>query len=161
MKTPQKILYLSAVVLLSACTRQQAGLSAGSDSVAAVAPASQPTVGQEVRAVVANKVEVKFPSGGAVLTPEANRQLDLAARLFRDANPVVMFSTGYSDQQGDEYYNLLLSARRAEAVKRGLVARGLPANRLLVQALGGSDLAKPDEPLSADNRRVVVTWRLL
>jgi OOP family OmpA-OmpF porin len=95
------------------------------------------------------------------LTPEANKQLDLAARLFRDANPVVMFTTGYTDQSGDEYSNVILSARRAEAVKRGLVARGIPANRLLIQALGESDPANTADPLAAENRRVTITWRLL
>lgn len=157
----KKLFSLSLIVLLSACAHQEAAPNAGTDTVAVTPPATQPTVGQEVSAVVQNKVDIKFPSGGAVLTPEANRQLDLAARLFRDANPVLMFSTGHSDRNGDEFSNLLLSARRAEVVKRGLVARGIPPQRLLVQALGGSDLADPSDPLSADNRRVVVTWRLL
>ena len=120
-----------------------------------------PTLGQEVGAVANNKVEVVFPAGGATLTPDANQKLDLAARLFRDANPVLMFTTGYADRSGDEFGNLLLSARRAEAVKRGLVARGIPADRLLIQALGESELADSSKPLSAENRRVVITWRLL
>ena len=50
---------------------------------------------------------------------------------------VLMFSTGHTDRNGDEFANILLSAKRAEAVKKGLVARGIPADRLLIQALGG------------------------
>jgi OOP family OmpA-OmpF porin len=115
----------------------------------------------EASAVVNNKVVVTFPPGGTALSPEANRQLDTAARLFRDANPVLMFTTGYTDHSGDEYSNVLLSAKRAEAVKRALVARGIPADRLLLQALGESELANPSDPLSPENRRVVITWRLL
>jgi OOP family OmpA-OmpF porin len=111
--------------------------------------------------VATNKVEVTFPDGGSKLTPEAGRQLDLAARLFRDVNPVLMFTTGHTDHSGDEYANLLLSARRAETVKRALVARGIPAERLLIQALGESDLADPSDPNAAENRRVTITWRLL
>ena len=102
-----------------------------------------------------------FPQGGTRLTPEANKQLDTAARLFRDANPVLMFTTGYADKSGDEYANLLLSARRAQVVKKALVARGLPAARLLLQALGASDPADSSDPTAPTNRRVVVTWRLL
>ncbi len=147
---------------LSACAAPIVSPNAGATVSAGPPPASsKPSLGQEVAAVADNKVEVIFPEGGATLTPQANEQLDLAARLFRDANPVVMFTTGYSDPSGDEYNNLLLSARRAQAVKRGLVARGIPANRLLIQALGESELANSADPRAAENRRVIITWRLL
>ena len=140
--------------------------NAASPNAAASAPAPAPpptptTTGEEVSAVARNNITVTFPRGGTALNADANHQLDLAARLFRDANPVVMFTTGYSDQVGDEYHNLLLSAQRAEVVKRGLVARGIPAQRLLLQALGESELANRDDPGAVENRRVVVTWRLL
>jgi outer membrane protein OmpA-like peptidoglycan-associated protein len=156
------IVTFGSVVFLAACATTTAGPNAG----AAAAPVStsnqtKPTVGQEAGAVVDNKVQIVFPKGGDTLTPDADKQLDLAARLFRDANPVVMFTTGYTDRSGDEFANLLLSARRAEAVKRGLVARGIPADRLLIQALGESELANSSDPLSPENRRVVITWRLL
>ena len=71
-----------------------------------------------------------------------------------------MFVAGYSDTLGDDYYNLLLSARRAQAVKEGLVARGIPADRLLLQAYGTSEPASNGDQ-GADNRRVVVTWRII
>ena len=168
MSTPKIInrgvLIIGAALGLAACSSTTAGPNAG---VAAVAPAppppaaDKPTLGQEAGAVVNNQVDITFPRGGAILTPEANKQLDLAARLYRDAHPVLMFTTGYADRSGDEYQNVLLSARRAEAVKRGLVARGIPADRLLIQALGESELADTANPDSQQNRRVVVTWRLL
>ena len=123
--------------------------------------ATQPTVGQEVSAVVNNKLQVTFPTGGTRLTPEAQAQLDVAARLFRDVNPVEMFSIGYSDPVGSEFNNLLLSARRAEAVKQGLLARGIPADRVKVQALGASDPVNASDPTSPENRRVVIQWRVL
>jgi outer membrane protein OmpA-like peptidoglycan-associated protein len=151
-------------VLVAACSHAtQAGPNAAATTPPPVAPPSpsKPSVGQEVAAVADNKVRVLFGEGSATLTPEANKQLDLAARLFRDANPVLMFSTGHTDKTGDEYANLLLSARRAEAVKRALVARGIPADRLLVQALGESELADSDTPTAPENRSVTITWRLL
>ena len=123
--------------------------------------ASKPTVGQEVGAVANNKVQITFPTGGTALTADAQAQLDLAARLFRDVNPVEMFSVGYSDPAGTEYGNLLISARRAEAVKQGLVARGIPASRIKVQALGDSDLANASNPDAPENRRVVIQWRII
>lgn len=123
--------------------------------------ASHPTVGQEVGAVAQNQVEITFPNGGYQLSPEADRQLDLAARLFRDVNPVQMFSIGYTDPRGTELANIQLSALRALAVKRGLIARGIPGDRVVIQALGESDLANATDPLAPENRRVVIKWRLL
>ncbi len=142
-----------------------AGLAlAGCAQPPAAAPvplASRPTTGQEVGAVVQNQVEITFPNGGYQLSPEANQQLDLAARLFRDVNPVRMFSIGYTDPRGTELANIHLSALRALAVKRGLTARGIPADRVEIQAFGESDLANANDPYSAANRRVVIKWRLL
>ena len=155
---------LVAMGALAGCASPNAASpnAQASAPAAAPAPAPQPTTtGEEAAAVGHDQITVTFPSGGTTLTPDANHQLDLAARLFRDANPVVMFTTGYSDSVGDEYHNLLLSAQRAESVKRGLVARGIPAQRLLIQALGESELANRDDPGAMANRRVVVTWRLL
>lgn len=165
-------LALGALALLpAACAVPTAGPNAGATPVAAgsaappaaspAQPASKPTLGQEIGAVADNQVAVLFPAGSAVLTPEADQKLDLAARLFRDVGPAAMFVAGYTDHGGDEYQNLLLSARRAETVKRALVARGLPPSRLLIRAFGESDLANTSDPLAAENRRVLVTWRVL
>ena len=154
---------LVALLATAACSSTTAGPNAAATTAVAPAPppATKPSVADEAGAVVSNKVDVTFPAGSTALTPEAEHQLDLAARLYRDANPVLMFTTGYADRTGDEYKNILLSARRAETVKRALVARGIPAERLLIQALGESELANTSNPDSAENRRVVITWRLL
>lgn len=155
---------LAMAAFLSACAHPSPGNNAAAAAVQAppnVPLETKPSTGQEVKAVANDKIEITFPHGGASLTPDADKQLDLAARLFRDANPVLMFTTGYSDNTGDEYANLLLSARRAETVKKALVARGIPADRLLLQALGASDPADAADPSAAENRRVVVTWRLI
>jgi len=173
-KTKLDLSVTLAVVLvasLSACATQTVAphatatppsVNAADTTIASPVPAaSQPTVDQEIAAIVAdNKAVITFPEGSVTLTADANRKLDLAARLFRDANPVVMFASGYTDSSGDEYGNLLLSARRAEAIKQGLIARGIPANRLLIQAFGQSVLANPTDPLGVENRRVVITWNL-
>ncbi len=155
----------SLMVGATACSSTTAGPNAGATAGVTPAPApaadNKPTLGEEASAVLGNKVDITFPTGGATLTPEAQKQLDVAARLYRDAHPVLMFTSGYTDRTGDEYQNVLLSAKRAEAVKRALVARGIPADRLLIQALGESELADTSDPDNAQNRRVVITWRLL
>ena len=59
-----------------------------------------------------------------------------------------MFSIGYTDPRGTELGNIQLSALRALAVKRGLIARGIPGDRVVIQALGESDLANATDPLA-------------
>ncbi len=155
---------LAVALLLSACAAPQPGLNVAASSVQAppnVPLATKPTTGEEARAVVNDQIAITFTDGSAALSDDANKKLDLAARLFRDANPVLMFTTGHSDNSGDEYANLLLSARRAQAVKKALVARGIPADRLLLRAMGASDPVTNEAPSAAENRRVVVTWRLV
>lgn len=147
---------LAAGFVIAGCAQQPAAPASPAPPLA-----SQPTVGQEIGAVAQNQITIAFPRGGDQLTPEANRQLDLAARLFRDVHPVQMFTMGYSDAVGDEFSNVVLSARRARAVKLGLIARGIPPDRLLIQAFGASDPVNTTDPLAPENRRVVVMWRLI
>jgi OOP family OmpA-OmpF porin len=119
------------------------------------------TVGQEAGTAVHNKIEVRFASGSDSMMPDADKQLDIAARLFRDVRPVSMFSIGYSDAVGNEFNNLLLSARRARTVKTALVARGIPANQILLRAYGQSDPIDRAHPDAPENRRVIVTWDIM
>lgn len=98
---------------------------------------------------------IAFSDGGAALSVQANEQLDGAARLYRDAKPEVMIVAGHSDRVGGEYENLLLSARRAALVKRALVDRGVPAERLQIVAIGEAQPVASVTP----SRVAVVTWR--
>jgi OOP family OmpA-OmpF porin len=157
-------LTMLGMALVGGCATQAAKESAPSPAASA-APAPAPVAAKpeetpESKAVADNKVDIDFPEGSAVLTDEANKQLDLAARLYRDAHPIVMFTSGHTDNKGNEYNNVILSARRAEAVKRGLVERGIPADLLYIQALGESEPADAADPLAAANRRVTITWKL-
>ena len=65
---------------------------------------------------------------------------------------------GYTDNTGDEQYNIGLSQRRAEAVERYLVSKNIPLFRVSIVGLG------KDKPVAdnktrdgrAQNRRVEV-----
>ena len=98
---------------------------------------------------------IDFPTDKATISPAAGKQLDGAARLYRSAKPEVMFVTGHSDPSGQEFPNLVLSARRAEAVKQALVDRGIPAAQLQIMADG---TAQP-VPGVTPERSAVITWR--
>jgi outer membrane protein OmpA-like peptidoglycan-associated protein len=106
-------------------------------------------------------VLIYFSEGSASLDPSAQPLIDYTARLFREGNPFVMTVAGHADSVGQDFSNLVLSARRARSIKEALVARGIPADRLQIQALGVSDPAVQgsDESADAQNRRVRITWK--
>ncbi len=126
-----------------------------------VAPQPEPTAQSGSTQPAPEDVLVFFPTGSAALDPKAESQIDYTARLFREGNPFVMTVAGHTDSVGQDYPNLILSARRAEAVKQALISRGIPAERLQIQALGESDPAVQgrDEDADAKNRRVRITWK--
>lgn len=99
-----------------------------------------------------------FDSGSAKLKPAANKQLeevvDFAAQ-YKDANLTV---DGYTDSQGKESANKILSVKRAESVKAYLVNRGIDAKRIAT-AGNGSAKAIGDNKTAAGramNRRVEI-----
>lgn len=67
--------------------------------------------------------------------------------------------TGYSDSVGFARYNQTLAQRRANAVKKFLLAQGLPADKLVVNARGekGKKHTNRTEEGRRKNRRVEVT----
>ena len=108
-----------------------------------------------------DEVVILFETGSATVVGEEQAQLDSAARLFRDGNPIVMIITGTADTVGEPSRNLDLSIARARAVAEGLVSRGIPASRLQVLGQGNSELPEvtDDEVSNARNRSARITWR--
>ena len=145
-----RLLLVGCACLLTACAGQQAPSSGPVGRTAASGPASQDIVKPADESLTIN-----FDTAGATLSPQANSQLDGAARLYRDAHPEVMIISGHSDKTGQEFANLVLSARRADTVKKALVDRGIPAERLQIVAIGQAEPVASVPP----SRSAVVTWR--
>lgn len=103
-------------------------------------------------------LNIPFEHNSSELRPQAAaqlRQLELAlnsASLGRDKFVVA----GHTDAKGSAKYNKLLSERRADAVKRFLVAKGMDPKRLATVGYGSEHLLAPDRPEDPSNRRVEI-----
>ena len=134
-------------------------------AVAATALSTASAVAQTPAAPAAAKgpesVVLHFDLGSAAIRAQDEALLDQASRLYRDGNPIVMILTGSADTVGQPDVNLALSQQRADAVLRGLTARGIPVGRFQLVAKGETDLAvaTEDDVPEEDNRRVEITWR--
>ena len=152
---------LGILVLASATTAamaQQLEPQPNSPTAPVTAPApGAPAQGAEA----AGKLVLLFGTGSSTLDPRNQATLDQASRLYREGRPIIMTVSGGSDAVGQPAQNLLLSQRRATAVVRGMIARGIPAERTEILAKGETNPAVPaqrgvPEP---QNRRVEITWR--
>ena len=101
---------------------------------------------------------VYFDYDKSNLTSQASDLIREAASraLENDIDTVVV--AGNTDTSGGSAYNQALSERRARVVRDGLIANGVPADRIRLEAYGENNLAKPTadgvrEPL---NRRADV-----
>lgn len=138
-----------------------AGMMAMAAVIAVAGPSAAQTAPEPEQAQEQDSLKVYFDSGSARVGDDQKTTLDQAARLFRDGNPIVMIVAGGADTVGAPNSNLNLSVARAQAVVNGLVARGIPADRLQLLGRGTSELAVETEPGvdSRENRRVEITWR--
>jgi outer membrane protein OmpA-like peptidoglycan-associated protein len=110
-------------------------------------------------------VPVHFAFDSAIVREEDIPILSQLGELIRRAYPNALVTIeGFTDPAGSHEYNMRLSQRRAEAVKRVMVDRlNLPERQF--RALGrGEELdrqvtpgAKRDQPGAEENRRVVFT----
>ena len=84
-----------------------------------------------------------FTFDGKVLGTEAAQQVkDAAAKIPQDGTARVKM-IAWADRVGGDGYNMKLSEDRAEAVRTGLVADGMAADRIDVTAKGETDLPVP------------------
>jgi outer membrane protein OmpA-like peptidoglycan-associated protein len=112
--------------------------------------------GEAVGAAV--DLNVPFAFNSSELLPQADEQLRalqsaLASGGLKSDRFLV---AGHTDGVGSAPYNRALSLRRAEAVKRFLVKRGIAPERLQTTGYGADRLLRPDRPDDAANRRVEI-----
>jgi outer membrane protein OmpA-like peptidoglycan-associated protein len=146
---------LLAFLIASCLAAPAAAQTPGSASPSQATTAATPAAGAPAPLVV------YFDIGRSTIRNEDRAVLDRASRAYNEGKPIVMIVSGSADRTGYAERNLELSQRRATAVLRGLLARGIPAERFQLLAKGETDPPVPTDPGVAElqNRRVEITWR--
>ena len=132
--------------------RYRARIDALERRLAALQPAP-PTARQRIEAFIRMRA-VFFSNDSQYRDERATRQmLDTLAALLRGSD-VFLRVIGYTDEVGTAARNSPLSQARAEKVVADLVARGVPASRLIaIGRLNGAPIA-PGSGVESPNRRV-------
>lgn len=88
------------------------------------------------RGMVLTLGDVLFDTDKATLRPGAQQVVGELAAFMRDYPKREILIEGHTDSRGTESYNLTLSKRRAQAVNRALIARGIGRRRIATVGLG-------------------------
>lgn len=81
---------------------------------------------------------VNFDNDQATVRAEDMSVLDAAAETLQKWGDVSVEVAGHTDSVGSDDYNLVLSQRRADAVRNYLIGKGVAANRLTAKGYGES-----------------------
>jgi peptidoglycan-associated lipoprotein len=120
--------FLAAALALGACSSQNP-LDAGAGAGAA-------TPGSQQDFVVNVGDRVFFTVDSSELTPEGRATLDKQAAWLGRYNRYTVTVEGHADERGTREYNIALGARRAQASRDYLIARGVATTRLRTISYG-------------------------
>ena len=101
---------------------------------------------------------IRFDSGKSYIAPQYRAILNRIAGVLRPLKGYSIYVYGYSDDDGTKDYNLTLSARRARAVRDGLVNAGVDPSVVSTKGFGKSQprVRGTDPKTRAANRRMEI-----
>jgi len=115
-------------------------------------PVAEDTIRRKAR-VVKRPLTVRFNFNDASLTPKQIENISKFVASVKDKNITRITITGFTDDVGDEAYNIRLSQNRAKAVGIHLQTAGLKADEINIVGMG----ELPGATQRALNRKVEVT----
>ena len=100
--------------------------------------------------------EIRFDFDKAQIKPEYDDIIRQLATMTQNNKNVKISVVGHTDTSGSKAYNYALGGRRADAVQKMLIERGIPASQIVAVSAGEEDLKvwTPDGVRNAENRRV-------
>jgi len=104
-------------------------------------PSEQTPTGQahsESQTQTLRKKVIEFYANSDLLTAKGRETIDSLLPALRNNSRTHVEITGHADNVGTQDYNLALSQRRAEAVKKYFLAQGIAEQRLITQGYGFS-----------------------
>lgn len=165
------LLLLAPLMLLAACSsvsdRDKDASSSGGGYTTPFPGSGTPTTGVEQSNLNANLSpqqqlaqigdRVFFGLDQFEVSPESAATLDQQAQWLRSNPAITLTIEGHCDERGTREYNLALGQKRADSVRRYLVAAGIDGSRLQVISFGKERpaVAGSSADVWAQNRRAV------
>jgi peptidoglycan-associated lipoprotein len=149
---------IAGLLLLAACSQNpstNANTGGGGASGGATATTVTPGSSQDFVQNVGDRVFFDFDK--SVIKPEGQTTLQRQAAWLKQYPNVTVTIEGHCDERGTREYNLALGERRANSVRNGLVALGIPTARIKTISYGKERPAVlgSNEAAWAQNRRGV------
>ncbi len=116
-----------------------------------------PVIDKEVEEILKTAFnDLEFENGKDIIKPESFSSLDELAEVLKKKSTWGLQMAGHTDNVGDDQKNLILSKKRAEAVKNYMITKGIDASRLNTLYFGETQpIATNDTPEGRQkNRRV-------
>jgi OmpA-OmpF porin, OOP family len=100
---------------------------------------------------------ITFAANSDKLTPESSDIIQQFVDALKESNALKLKIIGHTDGDGDDAANLILSKKRANAVKAKMIESGIEANRLQTDGKGEKEPVADNksEEGKSQNRRVV------
>jgi OmpA-OmpF porin, OOP family len=127
---------------------------------AAAAGAQAMPLQKQINQKLAGKT-IEFTKNSLEMTAESKKLLDAIATLIQSQPNVKVEISGHTDRWGTAEYNLQLSQRRADAVKKYLVSRQVAADRLRTIGYGATRAIGDDVSREAQKKNRRIEFRVI
>ncbi|HET7819774.1 MAG TPA: OmpA family protein, partial [Bacteroidia bacterium] len=116
-----------------------------------------PEISEETKKVFAQALTgIQFESGKDILIKTSFSILNNVVEVMKNNPSYMLVINGHTDNQGDNNKNLLLSQKRADAVKKYLSTHGIGESRMTANGYGATQPIEDNKTPKgrAKNRRV-------